>query len=74
VDSIYALAGRHDIQIPFPPGLPSQERFNRLLVGLMCDLFAMSNRVASVGRPISSLTIDLGGSVSFSSALSDLPP
>jgi len=70
--SIYALVSHHGIQIPYPPGLQSQEKFNRLLVGLMCDLFAMSNRLASVGRPISSLTIDLNGSVSFLSALSDI--
>jgi hypothetical protein len=71
-ESIYALVAHHDIQIPYPPELHSQERFSRLLVGLMCDLFAMSNRVASVGRPISSLTIDLNGSVTFSSALSNI--
>jgi len=71
-ESIYALVARHDIQIPYPPSLQSQEKFHRLLVGLMCDLFAMSNRLASVARPISSLSIAINGTVTFSSALSNV--
>jgi hypothetical protein len=72
LDSILDLNRTEGLDIPYPPNLKSQEKFNRLLVGLMCDLFTMSNHIASVGRPISSLTIDLKGNVTFSSALSDV--
>ena len=71
IDSIYQLVGRHDIQIPYPPGLAAHEKFNRLQVALMCDLISMSSKTASVGRPISSLTIDLNGRVTYSSALNN---
>jgi hypothetical protein len=71
-ESIYALGEKYEIQIPHPPGLSVHERFDRLQVGLMCDLVAMSNHTASVGRPISSLTISLNGHVTFSSALNDV--
>jgi len=71
-DWIYEVKGKYDIQVPHPQNLVSHERFDRLQVGLMCDFIAMSNHIASVGRPITSLTIDLRGNVAFSSALSDV--
>lgn len=76
---LYASIRNHIIElakkgmyIPHPPCLISQEKLNRLIVGLMCDLYALSNKVASVARPISSLTIGLDGEVKFSSSLSDV--
>lgn len=71
-DAMYELTGRYGIQVPYPPTLTVHERFDRLQLGLMCDLISMSNHIASVGRPITSLTIDLDGNVNFSSALNDV--
>lgn len=72
IETAHELNEKYGIQIPFPPSLIAHEKFDRLQVGLMCDLVAMSDRIASVGRPISSLTINLKGNVTFSSALGDV--
>lgn len=72
INHIYELNIKHNIKLPFPENLQTLERLNRMMVGIMCDLLAMSDQVASVARPISSLTIDLKGDVIFSSALNNV--
>jgi hypothetical protein len=70
--SIYALSQQNGINIPYPLSLKTLENLNRLIVGLLCDLIAISDNLEKVARPISSLTIDLKGNVTFTSALSNV--
>ncbi|MBK7380300.1 MAG: hypothetical protein IPJ03_15155 [Ignavibacteriales bacterium] len=72
IDHIYALNRNYNIKLPYPENLQTLERLNRMMVGIMCDFYALSDQVASVARPISSLIIDLKGNVTYSSALSDV--
>jgi len=71
VNYINDLASK-GVNIPSPNNLRSHERLNRLLVGVMCDIYSMSDKPASVARPISSLTIDLKGNLNYTSPLSDV--
>jgi hypothetical protein len=70
--AIDELARTRGILVPYPEDMISHEKFARLQVGLFCDLFALSNQPPAVGRPITSLTIDLQGKTTYTSALSDL--
>ena len=71
-DLIEEFARTKGIMIPSPENIQTHEKFARLQVGLMADLFALSNHNPLVGRPITSLTIDMEQNVTFTSSLSDI--
>jgi hypothetical protein len=70
--SIRQINKDFNFEIPSPNNLESREKINRMILGFLCDLYSLSNQPASVGRPISSLTIDLKGEVKYTTALRDV--
>jgi hypothetical protein len=71
-ESVFELGRQLNMVVPSPPSLRSQERWARIQIGLLCDLMAISDAVPTVGRPLSSVTIDLDGTVQHSPATADL--
>ncbi len=72
LSSVENLVRNFGFTIPHPGDLRSRERWARLQIGLLCDLLALSDQTQSVGRPLSSLTIAMDGTVRHSPATADL--